>query len=244
MAFDIGSMGSRVGVGAFSPRGNNRGSVIQSSKGLGGGMGYGGAYSPGGLPMNENTYDESKLNADSQFELGMAPINFKRDVFDKTFPLIQGLAGSGNFNQSFGAVGGQNTPLPKLPNSFVYSPDQIQQQVNAARAQGDQGGLTQRQQTQANLTGRGFSTRSPLAMAMNQAADTGVRAQNQDAERQIRFGAAGQNANQDLQVGQLAEHAWNDFNQNDVARRTNQTNSILGQQRNLSSLIAALSGLG
>ena len=223
--FRYGDTGQLVPMGA-----SGRGSVIKNTKQV-----------KGGLPIYDETYDEGRLSADAQYELGRMPWDLRRDVFNQVQPLLGGLTGEGNIN--FGLVGGQNTPMPALPNSFVYSPQQIQQQVNAARAQGDQGAMTQKRQIAGDLAGRGFGARSPLAMALQLGADTGARARNADQEREIRFDAAGANAKQDLSVGQLAQLGWNNWNQLDVERRKTQAESALSQNRNMIALISALSGL-
>lgn len=193
----------------------------------------------GGLPIYEDTY--GGLTAAEEKEIAMAPLNFRRDVFNKIFPLAGGAMGEGSVN--FSQVGGTNTPMPTLPNSFVYSPQQVQQQVNSAKAQGAQGAATQKRQIASDISSRGFGGRSALAMALNQAADTGARARNADQEREIRFDAAGANARQDLAVGGLAQQGWNNWNQLDIERRKTQADSILNSQRNMAALIASLSGL-
>lgn len=197
---------------------------------------------PGGLPVYEDVY--GGLSGKDEKEIALAPWNYRRDVFNKISPMIGGLLGDGNQQTSFGLVGGQNTPQPALPNSFVFSPDQTQQAVNAARSQGDQAAATQKTQNAGDLAGRGFSLRSPLAMAMNQAADTGARMSNADQEREIRLGHAAQNARQDLGVGNLAQQAWQNWNQSDIARRQQQIESILGNQRNSAQLLSILASLG
>lgn len=194
----------------------------------------------GGLPQYQDTY--GGLTGQQEFDLASGPLNFKRETFNKIFPMVTGLMGQGDSSSSFGKVGGENTPLPRLPNSFVYSPDQIQQQVNSARAQGDQGAFTQKQTIAADAGARGFGTRSPFAMASAQAADTGARMSNADQERQIRFEGAGANAKQDLAVGGLANQQWQQFNQADIERRRSQLEAQLGSQRNMQSLLATLAG--
>lgn len=237
MAFSIG-MGTQGGVGNMSPRGGNRGAVIQNTKQLGGAFIPGQGWQPAGLAMNESTNDERTLNADSQFEMANAGNVLKRDIFNRVSPFLGDAFGSAS--GSFGAVGGQNTPLPQLPNSFVFNDQQTNQMVNAARAQGDQGAQTQRQQLAGSLSGRGFGQNSPLAMALMQGADSTARMGNADQERQIRFGAADRNAQQALGVGQLATTAWNAFNQADIARRQQQLEGYLGNQRSMVSLLGAL----
>lgn len=197
----------------------------------------------GGLPVFNETYDERTLNADAQYELAKLPWEFKDRVWNTVNPLLTGLLGGGG-QATFGQVGGENTPLPRLPNSFVFSPEQTQMAVNSARAQGDQGTATQKEQIASEMAGRGFSKRSPIAMALNLAADTGGRMSNADQEREIRLAHTDRNAKQDLSVGTLAQQQWRDFNQMDVARRQSQVDSILNGQRSIAALISALGGLG
>lgn len=201
-----------------------------------------------GLPGGgSETIADRRLKEQNQFNYATAslPWNYRKDVFNQTFPLIQGLVGqNGSFNGQFGTVGGANTPQPNLPDNFVYTGDQIQQQVNAARAQGDAGAQVEKNTARGELAGRGFSTRSPIAMAMDLAADSGARASNADQERQIRFDAAGANANQALNVGKLAQDAWSGWNDADIRRRQTQLNALLGSQSAVTNLISALGGLG
>lgn len=232
MAFNIGGGAPAPFVGNLSPRGNNRGAVVQTTKGV-----------QGGLPLYENTYDERSLGADSQFEIAKMPWQFKREVFGQVFPLIQGM-GQNQSAFNFDRVGGQNTPLPQLPNSFVYSPDQIQQQVNTARAQGDQSAATARTQATGEAAGRGFSARSPMVQALNAGINTATAASNADQERQIRYEATGANATQGNTVAGLANQQWNFFNNADIERRKAVAQSMLDSQRNMAALISAMGSLG
>lgn len=195
-----------------------------------------------GLAEQQN--ELTRFGIEQNYRAAELPINLRRDIFNQTFPLINrafdGMGGGGSAN--FGQVGGTNTPQPNLPDNFVYSPDQIQQQVNSARAQGDQGAETQKRKMSGELAGRGFGSKSPLAMALEQAADSTARMGNADQEREIRFDAAGANAKQALDVGNLAQNAWTNWNTADIERRKTQINALLGNQQNMAQLISALGG--
>lgn len=195
---------------------------------------------PGGLPIYEDRY--GGLSGQDQKDIALAPWNYRQGVFNRTFPLLSGLMGDSKLSTS--PVGGSNSPLPGLPNRYVFSPGQIQQQVNAARGQIDQGTATEKGDIAAKMSARGFGGSSPIAQALNLTADLGGRQQGTDAERSIRMGAAGQNAQQDLSVGSLAQNQWRDSNQADIARRQSQVDAALSAQRNMASLIQALAGFG
>lgn len=199
--------------------------------------------------------DTGALSADEQIKqrhldrfhedrLARLPWDYKREVFNQTFPLIRDqIGGQSDASATFGRVGGENTAQPALPNSFVFSPQQTQQRVNAARAMADQGAASQSRQVGEGMTARGFGSRSPALLALQQGASMAGRMQGADQEREIRRGDAQMNANQDLGVGQLAQQAWNAWQQNDIARRQTQVEAALGQSRNMVSLIQALTGL-
>jgi hypothetical protein len=204
----------------------------------------------------DRDYARLKMQADNQKEIAQLPWQFKREVFGKIYPLINNLAsgggsgggsgwgGSGSSSGgSFDRVGGTNTPLPALPNSSIYSPDAIQGQVNAARAQGDQSAATLARQATESVAGRGFSSRSPMLQSIKSGIGTATAASNADQEREIRFSATGANAGQANTVAQLANTQWQNFNQADIERRKATADAFFNQQRNIAGLIGALSSL-
>ena len=195
-----------------------------------------------GLADQQN--ETARFGIEQNYKAAELPVNLRREVFYNTLPFISKMFDGygGGTTGSFGLVGGSNTQQPNLPDNFVYSPDQIQQQVNSARAQGDQGAESQKRKMSGELAGRGFGSKSPLAMALAQAADSTARMSNADQEREIRFDAAGANANQALEVGTLAQNAWTNWNNADIERRKTQINALLGNQQNMAQLISALGG--
>lgn len=247
--------GTTIDDHAWSFPTNSAANFGMPSQGGGGGS-FGGGYQSYGEPgfgVNPLARGQGSLDAlnaaNRQYAASAnatnAPLAYKQGVFDKIFPLVQGLIGGmdggGGFNVN--AAGGVNTPQLALPPSFVYSPSEIQGSVNQARAQGDRGAATQKQTIANQMAGRGFAGTSPIALALQQAADSGARSQNAQTEQGIRFNAAGANAQQADTVGTLGEAQWRDFNDADIRRRMNQANFSLGQNRNTSSLISALGAL-
>lgn len=181
----------------------------------------------------------------SNERIAAMPIAYKQGVFNQVFPFIKGLdmTGGANANGGFQALGGQNTPQSALPSSSVYTPGQIQGQVNAANAQGQQSSQAQQQQASNNAAGRGFSASSPMVQALQAGIRSSTAASNADQSRQIQYGAATANAQQADTVGSLANTQWNDFNQADIARRQNVASNILNAQKNVAALISALGSL-
>ncbi|MFO0849267.1 MAG: hypothetical protein U0871_12035 [Gemmataceae bacterium] len=147
--------------------------------------------------------DVSRRGQDLQFQASTAPVNFARDRFNSVFPVIQAqLQANG---QSGGSAPAATPPADLGP---VYAPGQVDQQVNAARAGIDQQVATQQRQNAASAAGRGFGAASPLLAALNGNAAARGTAAGADAEREIRFGAAGQEAEQRATAGQQATQRY------------------------------------
>jgi hypothetical protein len=187
---------------------------------------------------------------DLQFRAAELPWQYRRDVFGQVMPLIQGLAGgvggsggSAAFDQALQLVGGQNGPLPGLPSAEVFSPQQVQQQVNAGVAQNDQRAATASRAAAEDTASRGFGSRSPLLMALQSQIGTATGAANADFGRETRMRAAEANAQQGLQVAGLANQQYQLANDGDIRRRQAATNYLGQNQANAMQLIAALAGL-
>lgn len=169
-----------------------------------------------------------------QFQAQMAPIEYKRDVFDKIFPMVSGvLSGAGGPGQ---AVGGSPRPQPAVTPGGVYSDQQTQERVNAARAGIDQQAASQSRAAATKLAGQGFGGRSPLLAALQQQIQGQAMAAGADAERETRSGAAEANAKQRLAAEDLMQQQWRDYEDSDIRRRqaaTNQTSALLSALTNL-----------
>ncbi len=178
----------------------------------------------------------SNTQADTQRYLGglsaqneANKLAFAQNRFNTVFPMVGALLD----NLSNERVGGVNTPQPQVSTSGVYTPEMIDQQVNAAKASIAQSAASQQQQAAAKLAGQGFGGRSPLLAALQQQIQGQAMASSADQERQIRQGAAESNAKQTLAGQTLAEQQWADLQDADIRRR-----QAASQQ--ISSLLSAL----
>jgi hypothetical protein len=173
------------------------------------------------------------------FEAAKLPFDWQREKFRQVFPLFQSGAGNGFGNGQPGRAArrrGSNTPTPNVTVGGVYSPQQVDQSVNAALAKNAQQTATANRDVGQTAAARGMSSRSPLVAALmgrNTAAQLGADA---DASRQIRGDAAAANAKQQTTSEALREQAWQAENQLDVNRR-----QVTGSQQN--ALLAALAGI-
>lgn len=125
---------------------------------------------------------------------------------------------------------------PRIQGGQIWSKDAIQQNLNANRAQIDQQTATNTRTTNNQLAGRGFGTRSPLAMALQGQGAQSAMAQKADYARQFVPQARQANASHALNVGQAQEAQFASRNKEYNDRRQIQAN----QQ---SSLFNALGGL-
>lgn len=166
-----------------------------------------------------------------QLQLGMAPINLKRDIFGQVSPLLTGLM-SGTTER----VGGQSEAAPSITRGPVWTADQIQQQVNAGQSANLAAADTQNRAAATKMAGQGFGARSPLLAALQGATNMQAQAANTDTDRQTRWDAAQGNADSTYRTDQLATQAWNQAQEQDIARRQMQT-TYAG---NLASVLASL----
>lgn len=166
-----------------------------------------------------------------QLELGMAPINFKREVFGQISPLLSGL-----LTGSTERVGGQSGAAPSITRGPVWTGDQIQQQVNAGQAANQATADTANRATATRLAGQGFGARSPLAAALQSSTAMQTAAANADVDRQTRWDAAQGNADSVYRGDQLATQQWQLAEDQDIRRRQMQT-TYAG---NLASVLAGL----
>ena len=125
---------------------------------------------------------------------------------------------------------------PNIQVGGVYNPQQIQQQVNATRAQNDQSTATQMNTNAAQTSGRGFGSNSPLLAALQGQAQGQNLATNTQAEQTLRTTAAQQNQ-QALLASQQAKA--NQYNQQ-VQQQLTARGQTLGTYN---ALLSSLSGL-
>lgn len=140
---------------------------------------------------------------------------------------------------SLSAGGGGGSPVgtqPTINTGGVYSPDQIQAQVNASRATTDQSTATNIKNQGQSLAGKGFGSNSPLMAALSGQAQAAGVASNASNETNLRTNAAQMNAKQQLAGQTEAENQYASRQQEDIERHRNYLSSY-------NSLIGALSGL-
>lgn len=155
--------------------------------------------------------------------------------FDTVFPWLQNQITSltGQFGST---VGGQSGQGPTINAGPIYNPQQVQQQVNNARAFADQGAATQQRMAQRGLASRGFSTASPMMTALNNQIGNNALSQKVQAGYQIPMQAAGDNAKYQLEAQQAREQQFANRMDEDIRRRQ----TILGM---FPGLLGAISGL-
>jgi hypothetical protein len=165
--------------------------------------------------------------------MGTLGDRLQQQRFGQMFPLL-----SGQLSQmgQFGRVGGQSGPSPNIKVGGVWNGNQIQQQVNATRANNDAALAAQQQAMQSKMAGRGFGANSPLAQALGTSMQNANLAANTGAEREIRWDAASGNAEHLLNSQVAREQQFATRMDEDIRRR--QT-----QMQGYSALLAALSGL-
>lgn len=113
--------------------------------------------------------------------------------------LNNGSASGGYFGR--GPVG----TTPNIDASPIYSPDMIQQQVNAQRAGNDARMVGDIRSIQQGAAGRGFGSRSALAQSLEQNARMANLLANTSNERETRMNAAQTNRDFQLKAQQAQE---------------------------------------
>lgn len=168
----------------------------------------------------------------NQLTIAGMPIEFARERFNSIFPLVTGaLSGAGaTGGGAFSGGSAQSAP------GTVYTPQQIDQSVNAMRAGNDRAAATQQRQNASANAAAGFGSNSPLLQALNSQASLGALSANTEGERGLRMDAAAANARQGLGAASANNQARAAFEANQIDAQRNQL-----QAR--SSLIAALTGM-
>lgn len=161
----------------------------------------------------------------------VAPAQMQQNRFDRVLPWLQS-----QYNTGFDRVGGTNLPVRDTNVNQIYTPNWVNQTVNAAKATNEREAASTTRQAQQSAAGRGFGSNSPLLQALGVQAQMGAMQANSDAERDIRLTAGEKNRQQKFQNQQA--HVTRDLALNDADIRRRQA-MLQGQ----SSLLAALAGL-
>lgn len=169
--------------------------------------------------------------AGQQAQLGYYQSGVQQNQFGQVY---SSLSQQMNNPQNWG--GAPATTQPGITTGPIWTPSQVNQQVNQSNAQQIQGAQGQQRQAANTMAGQGFGSRSPAlaqiqANAMSQAiANAASNAGN------IRYQAAQGNAGQQLASEAQAQTGWNQAQQQDVQRRA------LNEQYQ-ASLAQAMAGL-
>lgn len=118
----------------------------------------------------------------------------------------------------FGSVGGA-AAYPEITQKAVYTPDEIQAQVNQLRAQNTAELQGQQRQAIASAAGHGFMTGSPLTQALSTNLAGQAMASSTEAENNLRWQAASGNAQQLLAQQQAGVARARAMGGEDVQRR-------------------------
>lgn len=177
---------------------------------------------------------QERMNTQLAISPALQANQMKQQRFDQLFPWLQGQASG--LQSAFGNTAGSVGLGPNITVGGVWNPQQIQQQVNATRAQNDQSMQSQNRQQQQTTAGQGFGSHSPILAALqgqNYAANLGA---NTQAEQQLRTTAAQQNAQQTLATQQARQGQYNQQQQQITERGRTYAQTY-------SALLNALGGL-
>lgn len=163
-----------------------------------------------------------------QTEAGKLPTLLKQARWNQVFPWVQGqLNNLGNWNSGYQGAG-QQGQQPAISDAPIYSQQLIEQQVNQTRATNDQATAQRQAKLGQDLAGRGFGSRSPLAMMMGEAMQMQNLAGNTQAEQGLRWDAAGGNAKHVLEAQKAREAQFANRQQEEIERGKT-TKGLLGQ---------------
>jgi hypothetical protein len=125
---------------------------------------------------------------------------FAQDKWNQIFPLIQGFLANpdegGSSSLSFEALVTALGAAPWITQGGVWTPSQIQSQLNALYARSDQKAATLLHDAQIDLAGRGFGGSSPLIDMLRFSYDAEAMATSTEGAQQIALQSGQANAEQ------------------------------------------------
>lgn len=186
--------------------------------------------------LRREGYANSSQIANMQAEASKYPHVLKQQRWGQIFPHVQGILGqAGNLNDMYS--GSQLDKSATIDQSPVYSGQQIQEQVNATRAQNDAATASRQSALSRQLAGRGYGSRSPIGLMMNQSLMGQNLQGNTAAEQQLRFGAAESNAKHVLNAQKANVDRVAGYNQQDTERGRTRSGLLQGLIGNIFSAI-------
>lgn len=238
--------GSTYGMGERPYTGGPMGGLALSMPSMGGGSrgggfgGGGGSYASavpqGYMPRSMSPFIEQDENTKFAQNMAADAQRFQQQKFNTVWGALSGLMGNMFGGGGPFTAGGSSGASPEISVGGVYNPQQIDQQVNAARAKNDATTAGRVRDAQQQMAARGFGSSSPLLAALTGRLQNQNLATNADSEREIRMGAAGQNAEQLLRTQQAREAQFASRQAEDIERRKPYFSTM-------NSLFASLAGL-
>lgn len=204
--------------------------------GRSGGGGGGGGSPPVTQTPSGSLWDPSyggRFIESPDLHLQQQAENAKESRFNTVWGGLSGLLGR---TTNPITIGGDSGAGPEISVGGVYTPQMVNQQVNASRAKNDRSAATKARDAVGDATGRGFGSQSPLLAALQGQIWGQNMAANTEGERSIRQTAAEQNSQQLLSTQQAREQQYASRQQEQIARA-----QPYFQTQN--ALIAALAGL-
>lgn len=186
--------------------------------------------------------DQNTVQAGIAADAAKYPAMLKQQRWDQLSPYVTGILGglqNGGTGGAFGAGGlfgayqgqGQVGTQPQINAAPVYSQDQIQQQVNTARANNDQKTAGEIQQMNNSLGGHGYGSNSPLAAVLGASYQGQNMQANTANETSTRLNAAQMNSQQLLAAQQAQEAQFANRQNEDIQRgqvKSNLFGSLFG----------------
>lgn len=136
---------------------------------------------------------------------GKAPLSPEMELKGRTLEWMKNRFGGG---KGSGGSSPFTTPQPGIDTSGIWSPDQIQQRVNASTANTDRAAATQIRGQQQSAGAKGFGTQSPLVAALQQQALGQAAGTNAEQDNSIRWNAAEGNRKMVLDAEKARLDAW------------------------------------
>lgn len=156
------------------------------------------AEQSGQTERTKMTTEEALKAAELQKEAAELPAQLQQQRFAQVFPWLQQQYGLLTTGSGRADVNAELPPAPAVSASPVYSPQQLQGQVNQMKANTAAQSATNTRNMQADLAGRGFGANSPLAKELAAQYQGQALAANASGENNLRFQAAQANAQQVL----------------------------------------------
>jgi len=206
---------------------------------------HGNAYGFGSPQSFDQSTFMGRYNADAQVRAAQAAAGPQYQKLKDQRELRNNLLNwlSPKINQAWderGTTGGALSSAlgggPAISAGPIWDPQQIQQRVNATRAQTDMGTASKMRQAAEQTAGRGFGAQSPLLMALQGNLQNQGMASNAQAENDIRWGAAQGNAGQVLKGQAFRENQY-------AARQGEEIERQKAAQSSMNALLQMLGGM-